>query len=70
VWIGAGRIDRIGLAYSLCTPEGRLQETLSMDLYDYGRQPAVTPPPASQVTEIAAKLKSEVAKALAQAGCH
>lgn len=70
VWIGAGRIDRIGLAYSLCTLEGRLQETLSMDLYDYGRQPAVTPPPASQVTDIAAKLKSEVTKALAQFGCH
>lgn len=70
VWIGGGRVDRIALAYSLCTQEGRLRETLSMDLYDYGRQPAVTPPPASQVTDIAAKLKSEVAKALAQFGCH
>ncbi len=70
VWIGAGQIDRIALAYSLCTQEGRLQEKLSMDLYDYGRQPAVTPPPASQVTDIAAKLKSEVAKSLAQLGCR
>ncbi|MHB8233793.1 MAG: hypothetical protein ACYDHT_03990 [Solirubrobacteraceae bacterium] len=70
VWIGAGRVDRIGVAYSLCTPQGRLQLKLSMDLYDYGRQPVVSPPPASQVTDIGAKLKSEVAKALAQAGCH
>jgi hypothetical protein len=70
VWIGAQRIDRIALAYSLCTQEGRLRETLSMDLYDYGRQPVVTPPPASQVTDIDAKLKSGVAKALAQLGCH
>jgi hypothetical protein len=70
VWIGAGRVDRIALGFSLCTQAGRLHETLSMDLYDYGRQPVVTPPPASQVTDIAAKLKSQVAKALAQLGCH
>ncbi|HEX3433973.1 MAG TPA: hypothetical protein VHT25_07925 [Solirubrobacteraceae bacterium] len=70
VWIGAGRIDRVALAFSLCTQQVRVQETLSMDIYDYGRQPAVTPPQASQVTDIAAKLKSDVAKALAQLGCH
>jgi hypothetical protein len=70
VWIGAGRITRIGLALSFCTSQGRLQETLSMDLYDYGRQAVVSPPPASQVTDIGAKLKSEIAKSLAQLGCH
>jgi hypothetical protein len=70
VWIGAGRITRVGLAFSLCTSQGRLQETLSIDLYDYGRQAVVSPPPASQVTDIGAKLKSEVAKSLAQLGCH
>jgi hypothetical protein len=70
VWIGAGRITRVGLAFSLCTSQGRLQETLSMDLYDYGRQAVVSPPPASQVTDIAAKLKSDLAKSLAQLGCH
>jgi hypothetical protein len=70
VWIGAGRITRVGLTYSLCAPQGRLQEALSMDLYDYGRQPVVSPPPASQVTDIGATLKSEVAKSLAQFGCH
>jgi hypothetical protein len=70
VWIGAGRVDRIALAFSLCTQLGRLHETLSMDLYDYARQPVVTPPPASQVTDVAARLRSQVAKALAQLGCH
>jgi hypothetical protein len=70
VWVGGGRVDRVGLAFSLCTQVGRVQETLSMDFYDYGRQPAVSPPPASQVTDIAAKLKSQVTKALAQLGCH
>jgi hypothetical protein len=70
VWLGDGRVDRIGLVFSLCTPEGRLQESLSLDLYDYGRQPAVTPPPASQVTDIGAGLKAQVAKGLAQLGCH
>jgi hypothetical protein len=70
VWIGAGRITRVGLAFSLCSSQGRLQETLSMDLYDYGRQPVVSPPPASQVTDIAAKVKSDAAKTLAQLGCH
>jgi hypothetical protein len=70
VWIGAGRITRIKLAFSVCLSQGRLQETLGMDLYDYGRQPVVSPPPASQVTDVAAKLKSEVAKSLAQLGCH
>jgi len=70
VWIGAGRITRIELAYSLCAPQGRLQETMSMDLYDYGRQPVVAPPPASQVTNIAAKVKSEVNQGLAQLSCH
>jgi hypothetical protein len=70
VWIGAGRITRVALAYSVCAPQGRLQETLSMDLYDYGRQPVVSPPPAAQVADLAATLKSEVAKSLAQLGCH
>ncbi len=70
VWIGGGRIDRVALAYSLCTQEGRLQEAISMDLYGYGRQPIVSPPPASQVTDVAGELKSEVAKSLAQLGCH
>jgi hypothetical protein len=70
VWIGAGRVTRLSMALSVCTPEGRVQESIGIDLYDYGRQPAVTPPPASQVTDVAAKLKSQVAKSLAQLGCH
>jgi hypothetical protein len=70
VWIGAGQVARVRLAFSLCTSQGRAQETISMDLYDYGRQPVVSPPPASQVADIAAKVKSNVAKSLAELGCH
>jgi hypothetical protein len=70
VWIGAGQIMRVSLAFSVCTSQGRAQETIGMDLYDYGRQPVVSPPPASQVTDIAAKVKSNVAKSLAQLACH
>jgi hypothetical protein len=70
VWIGGGRIARVSLAFSLCSSEGRVQESISTDLYDYGRQPVVAPPAASEVTDVAAKLKSEVAKSLAQLGCH
>ena len=69
VWIGAGRITRTATAFSICVPQGRLQETLSIDLYDYGRQPVVSPPPASQVTDIAARVNAEVAKGLAQIRC-
>ncbi len=70
VWIGGGRIARVSLAFSLCSSEGRVHESISTDLYDYGRQPVVTPPAASEVTDIAAELKSEVTKSLAQLGCH
>ena len=71
VWIGAGQVATGLTSLTQCArTEGRLQLTLSIDLYDYGRQPVVSPPPASQVTDIGAKLESQVAKALAQAGCH
>ncbi len=70
VWVGSdGRISRISYGFSLCTPEGRLHESFSMDLFGYGRQPVVSPPPASQVTDIDARLKAEFAKALAQLSC-
>ncbi|HEX8714864.1 MAG TPA: hypothetical protein VF706_04770 [Solirubrobacteraceae bacterium] len=70
VWIGEdGRVSRMAFTLSLCTGEGRVQESLSMDLNDYGRQAVVSPPPASQVTDVDAQLKAEVAKGLAQLSC-
>lgn len=71
VWVGDdGHVSRMAFALSLCTAEGRIHESFSMDLYDYGRQPVVAPPPASQVTDIDAQLKSQVAKSLSQLSCH
>ena len=70
VWIGGGRVTRVSFGFSLCSPEGRVQESIDFDLYDYGRQPVVAPPPASQVRDVDAQLKGEVAKSLAQLGCH
>lgn len=70
VWVGAdGRVTRTAFSLSLCLPEGRLQESFSMDLYDYGRQPVVSPPPASEVADVDPLLKAEVAKGLAQLSC-
>jgi hypothetical protein len=69
VWVGAGRVRRVAMSMSLCTPEGRLRESISLDLYDYGRQPAPSPPPADQVADVGAQVKDEVQKSLAQLSC-
>lgn len=70
VWIDAQqRVRRISIQLQICTKEGRLTESMSMDLYDYGRQPAVNVPPASEVTDITDKLKSQVSQGLQQLGC-
>jgi hypothetical protein len=70
VWIGDGRVTRVSLSFSLCAPEGRVQEAIDIDLYDYGRQPVVAPPPASQVSDVDAKIKADLVKGLAQLSCH
>jgi hypothetical protein len=70
VWIGNGRVSRVALSLSLCTPAGQVHESFGIDLYGYGPQPVVTPPPASQVTDIDPQLKLAAAKALATLGCH
>jgi hypothetical protein len=70
VWIGGGRVTRLSYTLSLCTTEGRLSESLQTELFDYGREPVVSPPPASQVTDIDARVKAAIAKALTQLSCH
>jgi hypothetical protein len=70
VWIGGGRVTRASMSFSLCAPEGRVQEAIDIDLYDYGRQPVVAPPPASQVSDVDARIKAELAKSIAQLSCH
>ncbi len=71
VWIRRdGRVSRIADALSLCAPEGRLQVSLGIDLFAFGRQPVVTPPPLSEVTDVSAKTKATIAKGLSQISCR
>jgi hypothetical protein len=73
VWIdGQGRVSRMSFTLSLCSPAGgRLQESLNMELYGYGeQQPVLNPPSSSQVTDVSAELKAQLAKGLAQLSCH
>jgi hypothetical protein len=72
VWIDdSSHVVRTALTLSLCSPGGgRLSESVNMELHDYGSQPVVAPPPASQVTDINARLKAEFAKGLKLLSCH
>ena len=70
VWIDAnGLVRRLALDLSVCSSAGTVAATMSMDLYDYGRQPAVTPPPASEVTDITSRIASQAASTTPSAGC-
>ena len=64
-----GRVRRLSLQMSFCTPEGKASESMTMDLYDYGRQAAVTVPAASQVTDVTEKVRSQISQALKQLSC-
>ncbi len=59
----------MAIQLQICIKEGRLTESMSMDLYDYGRQPAVNAPSASEVSDITGKLESQVSQGLQQLGC-
>ncbi len=70
VWIDeASRVRRIALSLRLCGPNGTIDESVDMTLYDYGRQPAVQPPPSSQVTDIGGQIGAEVARNLSRLHC-
>jgi hypothetical protein len=70
VWIGGGRVSRISYGMSTCVGAGqRLHESFNMELFDYGRQAVVVPPPASQVADIDAQVKAKLAKVLATLSC-
>ena len=70
VWIdGQSRVRRISLALHLCSAQGNIGESISMDLYDYGHQPVISIPPASQVKDISGQLKGTVQQGLQQLHC-
>jgi hypothetical protein len=70
VWIDhRDRVRRFELTMQLCTQEGKLTESTTMDFYDFGRQTLELPPPASQTNDITKKLKAEISKSAQQLGC-
>jgi hypothetical protein len=69
-WIdGQGRLRRVASQLELCTPVGRLLESFSVDLYDFGRQPPVHAPDASRVSDMTAKVQSQASRALSRFAC-
>jgi hypothetical protein len=71
VWVDVrDRVRRLQLGLSVCSSAGTAEVTVSMDVYDFGRQPAVSAPAASQVTEVTSKLASQPSSSVAQLGCQ
>lgn len=70
VWVDRdGRVRRVQLALTACSSVGTVAATASMDFYDFARQPAVTAPPASQVTDITSTLAAQISNSTQQLGC-
>lgn len=70
VWIDSeSRVRRLSTEVQVCTPEGRLMETISMDLFDYGAQPVVTAPALSEVDDVSGLASSQTPSELAHLGC-
>jgi hypothetical protein len=69
-WIDhQSRVRRIALQMPFCTAAGTGSESITMDLYDYGRQPPVTLPDASQVTDITRLVSAQLSQSSQQAHC-
>jgi hypothetical protein len=70
VWVDRnGLVRRMTLDLRACSWAGTIDATVSMDIYDFGRQPAVAPPPPSEVTDITSTLAAQIAKSTQQLGC-
>jgi hypothetical protein len=70
VWVDLrGRVRRMALDMNICSHAGTITTAVTIDLFDYGRQPAAVPPPASQVTDVSSQLATGTATATQQLGC-
>jgi hypothetical protein len=70
VWVDRnGLVRRMAIALSACSSVGTVGATVSVDFYDFGRQPSVTAPPAGEVTDITSTLAAQQAKSAQQLGC-
>ncbi len=71
VWVDSGqRVRRVSTQLRLCTPEGPLTESLTMDLFDYGAQPPVSAPAPAEATDITSLLTGQASQALKQLSCE
>jgi hypothetical protein len=58
------------VAFRLCRPDGKIDESVRMDLYDYGPQAGIATPAPSQVTDISDDaISSSGARSLNQLHC-
>lgn len=70
VWVDAqGHVRRVQMTIPVCTPGGRLTSTSTVEFFDFGPQPAVSPPPASEVSEAGSALESAAKHALSALHC-
>jgi hypothetical protein len=70
VWVDAGqRLRRFSTALQLCTVQGPLTESITMTIYEYGRQPVLTAPAPSEAIDVTGQLTSQAAHVLAQMSC-
>lgn len=70
VWVDSQqRVRRFATELDVCTPQGKLDETVAMDIYNYGPQPPVNVPAPSEVDDITGALAPLESQAAAQLGC-
>lgn len=68
-WVDAqGRVRKFSLSLQGHTPVGGLDETVSMELFDFGPQPRVSVPAEAEVADITGTLASQASGALQQLG--
>ena len=65
VWIdGANLVRQIEMQLSVTAGSTSAAVSMTIDISDYGAQPAVSPPPADEVTDITGALGSQIPDAL------
>jgi hypothetical protein len=71
VWVDSGqRVRRVSTQLRLCTAQGPLTESLTMDLFDYGAQPPVSAPAPGEASDISGMLAGQASQALKQLSCE
>jgi hypothetical protein len=70
VWIDAHQlVRRIGIQIGLCTPNGRITESIAFDIVRFVNPPAVSLPPPGQVSDITKRLAAQTAQGLQSLKC-